>query len=192
MRQLKFKLILPILQVLLAVILLHGALQTRLPKGLDTPYGSTAGMICDAINAPAVLLSNLKIFLPPNWRDGAAWSVFGFHFDPLLFLLCVVILWFLVGHELDRRRVARPVMPKSLTTGEIVFNLVAVLWGVLLTAFSIANYSHLQDLARWNNAVGNIIEGTFFWGWSLILIIFPGLTLMSGVRNKHRAPATPS
>jgi hypothetical protein len=137
-----------------------------------------------------VVLSNLKIFLPENWRDNAAWSVFGFYFDTLLFLVCVAIFWCLVGRELDRRRSPEIIVQASMTTVGFLYNLFLLCWGIVLTVFSAINFGHLQDLARWNNLVGNLAEGFLFWAWSLTLIILPGLNLVNAIRNKVHVPGT--
>jgi hypothetical protein len=136
-------------------------------------------------------LTKVKAFLPDKWRIYETWRLFGFYGDTLFFLVCVVLLWHLVGREFDRHSAGQSVVLNSLTTNELVLNLLAMLWGMLLAAFSIANYSHVQDLAQWNNAVGNIVEGLLFWCWSMILIIFPGYALITEIRSSHSSPATP-
>jgi hypothetical protein len=39
--------------------------------------------------------------------------------------------------------------------------------------------------ARWNNAVGNILSGTLFLAWSLVLITLPGAKLVKAIRRRY-------
>jgi hypothetical protein len=189
MWRVKLKWILPPMQLAIAAVLMwHWGYVAYLPKGSDSPYVPTSRFICDGINAPAVLLSNFfKALLPKRWQSFEFWSISSLHGDVLPFLACILLLWYLVGRELDRRRsTADGTSVKR--SADVLLNSFLVAWGVLLTIFSLANFSDFQGLSKWGNFVGNIIEGSLSWAWSLILIIIPGLNLMNAIQSKNRVP----
>ena len=185
MWQLKLRLILPGAQLAIAALLLHWGYVAYLPKGFDTAYVPTGRLICDGINAPARLLTNLvEVLLPEQWR----WSITGSRGEILLFFTCIALLWYLIGRELDLHRPSEAGTQARVTPVAFFFNAFLALWGMLLTVSSVINFGHLQVLGRWNNFVGNILEGVLYWAWSLILIIFPAVTLVNAIRNKDRVP----
>jgi len=100
MRKLRLPIVLPIIQFVVAAILLQ--LGDRAP---DYYYGSIAQRICWAVNAPAVVVASPAYYvewraLPFNW---AARPILGFYFGDLFLLVGVIALWCFVGRALDRR-----------------------------------------------------------------------------------------
>ena len=90
MRKLKLAIILPIIQVLVAVVLLLQADRTHGPGGLDYHYFPPAWLICKGLNAPAMLLlvpfGGTWYFVPQIPIVGRS-----------LFLISVMIVWYFVG-----------------------------------------------------------------------------------------------
>ena len=97
MRKLKLAIVLPIIQVLVALFLLLQADRTHGPGGVDYHYFPPAWLICKGLNAPAMLLlipfGGTWYFVPPIPMVGRA-----------LFLISVAIVWYFVGRLLDQRR----------------------------------------------------------------------------------------
>jgi hypothetical protein len=162
----KFKVVLPPSQVLISLALWHfGRLQEQAVGGLyDTVYISTANLAFYGINAPVhipLVLAGRFSSSALIWRIGA--------------LTCVFALWFLVGRELDSFGASRP------EARGLWWNVSLVCLGGYLLVFSMINFSSLQDLGRYNNGWGNLIEGAFFWLWSVVLLVFPS----RGILNKQ-------
>jgi hypothetical protein len=184
MRLLRAKLVFPVLQLVIAMTLLHIGNHTHQPPGLDTPYAPTSILVCNGINAPAVQLSNFRIFVPANWIGNPEWSIFGADFHTLFFLICVAFFWYLVGCELDWRRSPEVATQKGITVTKSIVTSFLFLLGVLLSLNSMKNFGHLQDLGRDNNVVGNLVAGALFWTWSLLLISICGYGLANEIRQR--------
>jgi hypothetical protein len=92
-------------------------------------------------------------------------------------LLGVVVLWYLVGKEIDAwRRPDEFSDPKS-RTGKIVRNGILALYGMLLL---VTMDLHNTD----NNTMGDLIERILWFVWSLALIILPMRKLLAILRHK--------
>jgi hypothetical protein len=185
MRQLRWRVILPVVQILVAIGLSHLARPARRPAGSHTPYLSTARAVCEGLNAPALLFRNEADMLIPIQIDHPPPSIVGFYLSELAFLLGVGILWFLVGFEFDSFKARnRPLKPRR-TFAEIVFVGGLLALGFWTAAFSATNFGHLQDLGRWGNVGGPIVEAAFCWIWSIVLIVIPGIQLGKILVNRQ-------
>jgi hypothetical protein len=115
MSKLRFAIGLPILALCgaFAVARWEHHIQAHLPPTQQHPFISTATLVYEGINAPALsfkgVLHSVSSYLS---RRSCAPSVFGLGIGELLFLTGVVVLWFIVGLALDyRRHVGRPPVP---------------------------------------------------------------------------------
>jgi hypothetical protein len=182
MWKLKSKLALPIAQLMIAGALLRRGYVAYLPKSFDTFYVPTGRLICDGINAPARLLTNfVEGLLPGQWR----WSFTGSRGEIFLFFVFIAVLWYLVGAELDLHSQPKAGKEHRATSAGLFFNSFLALLGILLAVSSVINFGHVRDLGRWNNFVGNIVEGVLYWVWSLVLVMFSGVNLVNGFRNRR-------
>ena len=182
MRQLK--LLLPALQLCIAIILLQWGYRSTGPRSLDTVYASTTIFVCFGINAPAIRFKALALLLPEK-IDQTPPSAFGFSPADGFFLSGVVVLWFLVAQALDRRSPNTAIAQPSRAIARKLFLLLPVICGCVLF------YMGLQTLRwpeRWNNSTGNIVEGTLFLAWSLTLIVVPCMKLVKGFRRLSTPP----
>jgi len=98
--------LLPVVHVTLAVILLSGEITILVRRGGSAErivffLGATSILVCYGINAPAYrfvpALNTLVFgrFIP---------QIAGFYPEEHLFLVSAVVLWYLVGTEMDARR----------------------------------------------------------------------------------------
>ena len=173
MRQLRF--VLPTLQLLAAIALLQSGYRATGPRGLDTAYAPTSLFVCFGINAPAIPFKALALLFPER-TDQPAPIFFGFSPADGFFLAGVVVVWFLVGRALDRRKSSK-IAAVQAPSGAIalrLFLLLPVIWGCALLHMGVRV---LHSPGRWNNYLGNVVEGTLFIAWSLLLIIRPILKL---------------
>jgi len=72
-------------------------------------YVPTADLVCQGLNAPA-LLSRFPLYAVQEWGPESAWvsrPMLGLYGGDVFFLAGVIVVWFLVGRALDRRRTAR-------------------------------------------------------------------------------------
>ena len=123
MRKLKFAIVLPITQVLIALILLLWADRTPVPPKLDYYYLPPAWLICKGLNAPAMLL---LVPFGGDWYFVPSMPIVGRG----LFLMFVAVVWYLVGRALDRG--PRPAGERRMVTVLMVQSLVLTAGGLLL------------------------------------------------------------
>jgi hypothetical protein len=168
--RIRFAWLLPLVQLLLAITLLYwNRFDTK--QGLyDTLYASTPALLCGGINAPAIFLSAGAHFF--EHVDRALPTIFGLDLVYALYLAGIVILWSIVGRMLDKRTASHGV--------ETRWSLTKILWaGLPLTAMAlILLYFGVHGFLtpwRWNNRVGNLLQSTFYVGWSLVLLYLPAV-----------------
>jgi hypothetical protein len=183
-----FSVILPSVQFLLALGLWEWSLRIPWPKGIDTLYYPTPMLVCYGISAPALLF---KVFGTP-FRGTGSWSaaIFGFNLERLgfdlesvLFFLGVIVLWYVVGTVLDRLNSSRASVEMETSFGKIIRNVLLMILGVLL--FFIGLRGLLGPWPWRSNPSGNIVACILLIVWSFILIGFPGVGLLNGIRRKH-------
>ncbi len=125
MRKLRLAFALPFIQSILAAILL----QWRTQSGFYVP---TPRLVCWGLNAPALLFRTLN---PIRWGPAFWWlprSILGFDTDDLFFMAGVIVLWYLVGHALDRRGVSATAGRRRTASCLLAYLLLLALGGVLL------------------------------------------------------------
>jgi len=104
MHKLRLAAVLPIVQFVVAVLLLQWGYRIHIPM-----YLPTADLVCQGLNAPA-LLSRFPLYAVQEWEPESAWvsrPMLGLYGGDVFFLVGVIVVWFLVGRALDRRRAAR-------------------------------------------------------------------------------------
>jgi len=183
----RFSLLLPALQVPLAIALWEMGRFAQVPRRLDTLYSPTSTMVSFGINAPAVFFRALVFPLTRGnlWRPP---DFLGFELEQLAFFVGVGILWYVVGRVLDRRRSNKLRIPRRITAGELVLNLLFVLLGLAILLEGIQGF---RNPGRWNNRLGNYMEGTLFVAWSLVLIGIPVLRLAKRKHGGRSSVVTP-
>ncbi len=176
MWRLKFSFVLPAAQLLIAVVLI--AVGNRVPgPRVDSPWIPTVRLVCHGINAPVAPLGLLGILL--ERVDRRPPSILGFGAGEIFFLAGVVLLWYLVGRALDRRK--SPPQGR-ITTSQMLLNLFLIVWGVCLFFLGLPAF---QSPWRYSNRVGNLAEGILFSVWSLILVLVLGANLVKAIRRRH-------
>ena len=183
LRKLKFSIALPSLQLVLALSL--WSWPVKLPKGFDTLYFSTPWLIARGINGPALPVGSLGTLFYRT--DHTPPSLFGFGPEELCFFVGIVVLWFVVGRELDLRQDSALLQRRSSLWRTALCLLSGFIGIVLLIGgFELVYYHHW-----YNNHVGDVAEGILFLLWSLALIGFPVLSVSKEIRWKHRHSAQP-
>lgn len=179
LRKLKLSMVLPTLQVLLAVALWEWGRRTLTSRALDTPYWPTSALICYGINAPAVFFK-LLIFPFTRGNQSSAGSISGYGLEEIFFFLGVGILWFCVGRSIDMQALEKTPSKKLLTKGRVLADLLLMSIGVALFA---EGFHGLRTPWKWNNYWGNAAESVLFLAWSFVLVVLPGQKLIKGIRR---------
>jgi hypothetical protein len=169
-RKLKLAVVLPILQVLIASILLLLADRTPVPSGLDYYYHPTAWLACKGLNAPAILLlvplGGTWYFVPPIRIVGRG-----------LFLVSVVVVWYFVGRALDKQQAPGPVRGRHMAR-VVVMQLLLLVTGAFLL---------LGGLHELGDPIPSAVGVVFTLAWAASLIFISGRTLLRVIRDAHRA-----
>jgi len=170
--RLRFALLLPPAQLLLAVAMWEWAQRAPIPKGLDSPYSPTVDLVSKGINAPAVLskILTLPFYRTPHWPP----SILGLTADEFLFFVGVVITWYLVGRALDRYIHSRGTGRSRMTVGEAIANVLCLALGICFFAAGLTVFS---ESIRRNNPTGFVALGVLLLVWSVFLVGVPALRL---------------
>jgi hypothetical protein len=173
--KLKFSIVLPVVQLILAIFLLEGG--DRVRTRFDTLYYPTPQLVCAGINAPATILIGVaRLF---DRIDHPQTTILGLGLDEVFFFIGVLILWFLIGKALDQRRAPGEHPSKWTPMRLVLLGIPLELLGAILF------YQGLRGFltpGRWNNYFGNIVQSTLVLLWSLILIVSAALKFARQVR----------
>jgi hypothetical protein len=189
-RKLKLGVALPIVQVIITAVLTLWADRvdwmllgnsTRVPG----PYVHVHMMMIEArqiwsgINAPTFPLCFARGVWPPVLRL----AIF-----ETLYLGAVALLWYRVGSYFDQRK--RPAVPSISLAGtgrKRIFRFLLVGWGTFLlfgNIWTIGDAFPVLFLGGRLIRPDVVIVRTLFLLWSVILIVFPGLSLTQDLRRK--------
>ena len=173
----RFSIILPSVQVPFAVGLWEWGVYQTHAKSLGSLPWTIAPMVCQGINAPAILparlvsypfrMTDLRHFLPH------------FSLEEWIFFIGVAVIWFLVGLAIDRRKTKRASSKLSLRSGFCYLLLVIeaiFLFAQALPAFDL--HWHPGDYYYW----AKISESVLFLAWSFALI---GIPISTFVRRRQ-------
>jgi hypothetical protein len=192
--KIKFAIVLPIAQLVAAVIMLRMGHRVELVKQrlYDTSYTSTINSICVGINAPAILFRPvgrivipLMIILPDSWIEGL--PSIGYRIDSIPFLIGVIVVWYLIGRTLDRRRSARALAVTPKLTASLFRKTILILAGGFLL-FMAARF--LGNPGMFCNPSGTTAEALLYLVWSAALIILPVISIVNEIRRRRSTRAT--
>jgi hypothetical protein len=167
----KLAFVLPPVGLLTAIGLLSWGHRIQPPVGMDTIFDPAPILICQGINAPALIFKGLMTLTPLQVDQDPPQPIFSFSWSELYFLLGVLVLWYLVGRFFDtcshlrthRGSAAGKNGTKVLTA---IFLISIMIWGGVLFLETL----YPRDGYMWRNAAGTI-EGLLFRMWSTALIV---------------------
>lgn len=176
MYKFRFAWLLPIFQLVIAIGLLEDAYHAKVPKGSEL-YVPTTRLICQGLNAPALLF---RLLNPGGWGpdwDGLPRSILGFDTHDLFFLAGVIVVWCVIGRAIDRRRTANRAQQKNLVRALLQHSLLFVPGLILL-------HAGFQDLRypRYNNPA-HLVGAALTLAWSASLIVVAGAESVRGMRT---------
>ena len=173
MRKLKLATLLPSIEGLLQILLWywerHSAPTVFVYEQIAVP---AARPIALALNAPAAVLAFSIYFAVdgPDWITETAFQ--------LLYLVCILTFWFLIGSWLDRRSsktiAASSFLVKHLTIGRLALRIFMVAMGVFFVLLAL----HLNF-----PALGEKISKALLLVWSLLLLVVPGVAFVRWLRE---------
>jgi hypothetical protein len=165
----KITLLLPICQTALACALLIWGRHVQPPMQLDTLYKPTVTSVCFGVNAPAVLLRPfIALLLPPLRLPFPPWAN-RLALDEIPFLFFVAVLWYLIGKRLASLNQPSSDAAQGHPGLKLATYIGAVAVAVFLSYFGIDSLLHP---GRWNNPLGNRIEGSLDVAWAFALLIW--------------------
>jgi hypothetical protein len=167
MRTVKFALVLPVVQAIGAVVLLHIA------GPLQGPPLPTARVICWGLSAPALLFRALTRLTRGR--------LLGFQPDDVFFLLGVVVVWYFVGRTFDRRPAHRSVSARGIVTALIACSILVTVGGLLLLTGWQGLHPRLGVLPI------NPYPAVFMLIWAGGLFFLSGRAIVKTVRNPRNS-----
>lgn len=170
MSKLRFAVVLPVIQLILAVVLFKIGNGVKLPKGWDTPYIPGASLVCVGLSAPAFPLIYL---VPLLYRSWATVSILGLGLPQILFLPGVVAVWYLTGRTLDRWGRSLSSTRAHMTGRRVLIFVLSVLLGVSTLVTGFVEIRQGMLLRPETAALGYYAGGLLFLTWSLVLLICP-------------------
>jgi hypothetical protein len=144
LRKLKYSIVLPAVQLPLAVVLSEIGRRTDVHR-IDIFDWPPSALICYGINAPAIFF-RLAVF--PFTRTEHFWSLpslSGYGSEELAFFVGVCVVWFLVGRKIDMRRNSESPSEGRNSVREIMLHGGLVVLGV---GFFLAGFSRLRILFK--------------------------------------------
>jgi hypothetical protein len=186
LHKLRLALIMPVIQFVVAATLLQWGYRTPVPPGSEI-YIPTVRLVCRGLNAPALLF---RILDPFTW--GVEWhdvprSILGFDTGDIPFLVGVIVVWYLVGRTLDKRRLISGTAVRSRIAVALVACFLLLLGGFLFSA-------GLHDFGpgRPNNP-GPPFGAILTLVWSITLIFLSGRELLTLIpRGRTAIPVSPT
>jgi amino acid transporter len=175
MRKLRFAVILPVVQLIIALALFKWGERQWEGKGLFVPTGR---LLCHALNAPALLFLRL-LDLFPDW---SAPRICGFYFDEIFFLPGVAVVWYLVGRALDRRVTPHAQSQSRKTIPKALFNLFLVVYGVYFFWTETVTWFWHRNLLIFRGA--HAYDAALYWAWSVVLILAGAVNLVKAIRPR--------
>jgi hypothetical protein len=176
MRKLKLAWFLPVIQFVIAAILLQWGYRAPVPRGSEL-YVPPSRLICLGLDAPALLF---RLLDPVPWGPEFDWiprSILGFDTDDLFFLVGVIVVWYLAGRALDHLWTPRTAKRGSMA---IVF----VKCSLLLAAGVILFFFGLQQLGPHPpNYPAPTVGAVLTLMWSVALIFLSGKGLVRAIRG---------
>ena len=185
MPRLKLALVLPAVQVGITAVLTQWADRVSwILLGSSRAPGPLAHLhlfvielrvIWRGVNAPAFPLGQLAWVL-------SAYRILGFGVDDLFYLVGVLILWYLVGRKLDRRRFGIAAAESGTMATRILFPLFMMALGMFLFALSLVDFREEFSFARgYYIRYYGLAVSILFLLWSLALMISSGLKLRHNI-----------
>ena len=182
LKALRLRLVLPLFQMPLAAALTLVAMRSDRLK-MWNRYGPPERMICNGINAPALLPHLAVMQLWERLRLTYGFSVV--YVDLTVFLVLVGVLWYCVGLEIDfRGQTGRGILPARFLW-RIIVDLVLVLVGVLFGMWAVVCWFDL----RWYSAYVGVL-GALLSVWALVLVGTYGRDLIRVVWSRIRRSRT--
>jgi hypothetical protein len=183
MSKVRFAVLLPVLMICaaLAVERWQGHVRDSVPPKGEYPFVSTATLVYQGINAPALLFSKLSIeFLPIYHITRTPSSFLGVGVERMLFFLGVAILWLLLGMWLDRRRQTKATSQRMATPTTVLIGLVEGAVGITLVYVGLYPF---RNPGSSTNPFGDVAKGVLVIVWGISLMVLCGSAVFRRVRS---------
>jgi|SRR5581483_1052492 len=183
MSRIRYALLLPILQICLAVSVSEWNAYAYSHIMLKREYlpVTTPFLLYRGVNAPALLFEMLCVRYLPIYRvNQPPATIFGLGWDEVVFLIAAVFTWFIVGPVLDRYRRRSKVFPTGIPALRILVTSCIGILGIFLLCGGIFALSRARLSP---NPVGQVCEGTLFVAWSVVLQVITAFRLRTTVHR---------
>ena len=173
----RFAVLLPLVQSLIALCLWQWGLHMQRPKSDEIFYTPTPILVGYGISAPALVFKALAA-LPLRWAYRPPVWIGHFNLEDLFFFLGVVVLWYSFGTVFDHWG-SRGLLPR-LNPWRLLRDIGLVILGAFLLGGGIDGLS--KPWTRLNNP-GIFAEQILFIAWGLVLVLLPGGQLLRALRG---------
>ena len=176
MRRIKLAWLLPLAQLVLAIILLSWVRHyPHPPVRIDSPWAPTPERLVEGINLPAARIVEMALDVFP-WTSTDGPGIGRFHFVDWMFICGVVGLWYLVGRKLDNYQIPKPNTKRGQLVRTAVWDVLLALYGLyLLIPLSLHNvvFTNPKNGTGGDaNFLGSFLYQSLWFIWSLFLVSF--------------------
>jgi len=176
MRRIKLAGLLPLAQLVLAIILLSWVRHyPHPPVRIDSPWAPTAERLVEGINLPAARIVEMALDVFP-WTSTDGPGIGRFHFVDWMFICGVVGLWYLVGRKLDNYQISKPNTKRRQLVRTALWDVLLALYGLyLLIPLSLHNVvftNPKNGTVGDANFLGSFLYQSLWFIWSLFLVSF--------------------
>jgi hypothetical protein len=176
----KIRIVLPALQLFIAVVLLSWGHTIPDPIRYDTPFVPTPTLICEGITAPALFVRPVIDVLPAYFLGPFQLRIAGFMVEEILFLVAVAVVWYLVAIRIANRDRTELAVSSFAKWRAVVWHLCRVAAGVVLLIEAVNSF---KPYGRFNNPLGSRIQGVLFLIWAVALILNGVTDIFRGSRK---------
>jgi hypothetical protein len=174
-KSLKLAYVLPAVQVIAAIVMLQWGDAISVRIGIIEFMGGIR-FLCYAINAPALVTRWLEgHYAPVRWMPEHVLPG-PLHTDNILFLVCVYILWFLIGRSIDDHKKQHASLSGFKLATRLSLDALLLIWAVILFRQGWFTFNTIDD--QFVRFSGWMIDGAITMAWSVALTLLSALHIL--------------
>lgn len=184
MQRIRLKILLPLSQLILAVVLLTVGqhLDSLIKDKYEPPPLPMPTRVCFALNAPALLASWPIVWASVALHIRKATSAILSPIDEIPFLIMVTILWYVIARRIEGITRKKKGAYASMSAARIIENVLFLFIGVILLYGVITQILYLFS---YPHSTIDLVLSMLFLLWAMLLFYFPARDLYHALRRQR-------